>query len=397
MSAAFVGGLVLLGITLSPGTAQSAPEMAQSAPERTTGPRSSYAGRVLHVGPTRTLSAPSAAAAVARDGDRVEIDAGDYVGDVATWTQDDLTLVGVGGYAHLRADGQSAQGKAIWVIAGDRARVQNVEFSGARVPDENGAGIRAEGTDLTVVHCWFHHNQDGILTGADPQSDLRILRSRFTHLLTGSGYTHNIYVGTIRSFLLRGSYVTGASVGHEVKSRALRTTITANRIVDLDADASYSIDIPNGGDAVINGNVIEQGPRSPNTTVVSYGAEGLVNPTSRLWLVNNTLLNHQDSGTFLTLAPGATHVHVWNNLLVGPGTLVAGAPAERRTNLRVGPGTFVDAAAYDLHLRPRSRAVDAGTRAPQRVRPVLEYVDPLRVTPRPVRGRVDVGAYEYAG
>jgi hypothetical protein len=390
VSAALVGVLLLLGATLLP-------RPAAAAPGRPADPRASYAGRVLHVGPTRALPTPSAAAAVARGGDRVEIDAGDYVGDVATWTQDDLTLVEVGGYAHLAADGQSAQGKAIWVIAGDRARVQNIEFSGARVPDENGAGIRAEGTDLTVVHCWFHHNQDGILTGADPQSDIRILRSRFTHLLTGSGYTHNIYVGTVRSFLLRGSEVTGASVGHEVKSRALRTTITANRIVDLDADASYSIDLPNGGDAVISGNVIEQGPRSPNTTLVSYGAEGLVNPTTRLWLVNNTLLNHQDSGTFLSLAGGATDVHVWNNLIVGPGTLVAGAPAQRRSNLRVGAGTFVDAASYDLHLRPGSRAVDAGTKAPRRVRPTLEYAHPQRTTARPLRGRIDVGAYEYAG
>ncbi len=148
---------------------------------------------------------------------------------------------------------------------------------------------------------------------------------------------------------------------------------------------------------LLSGNVIEQGPRSPNTTLVSYGAEGLVNPTTRLWLVNNTLLNHQDSGTFLSLAGGATDVHVWNNLIVGPGTLVAGAPAQRRSNLRVGAGTFVDAASYDLHLRPGSRAVDAGTKAPRRVRPTLEYAHPQRTTARPLRGRIDVGAYEYAG
>lgn len=355
------------------------------------------AARVLRVGPDRALATPSAAAAVARDGDTVEIDAGDYVGDVATWTQDDLTLVGVGGgYAHLEADGTSAQGKAIWVISGDRAQVRNIEFSGAVVPDENGAGIRAEGTDLTVVHCWFHHNQDGILTGADPQSDIRIVRSRFTDLLPGTGYTHNIYIGAVRSFTLRASYVTGASVGHQVKSRSLRTTITANRIVDLRSDASYSIDLPNGGDATITGNVIEQGPNSPNGSVVSYGAEGLVNPTTRLWGVNNTLVNHRGSGTFLSLDGAATDVHVWNNLLLGPGTLVAGAKAEQRANLRVGSRGFVDAAGFDFHLRKRSRAVDAGATAPPRVRPTLEYRHPQRSTPRPVRGRVDVGAYEYA-
>ena len=102
--------------------------------------------RTWRVGPDRELRAPSAAAAVARDGDTVLIDAGTYVGDVATWTQDDLTLRGVGGRAHLRAAGESAQGEAIWVIAGDRVTVDLVELSGARVPDGNGAGIRPGST-----------------------------------------------------------------------------------------------------------------------------------------------------------------------------------------------------------------------------------------------------------
>src|SRR6478752_5433842 len=123
--------------------------------------------RTWHVGPDRRLATPSAAAAVAGDGDTVLIDAGTYVGDVATWTQDDLTLRGVGGRAHLKADGSSAQGKAIWVIAGDRTTVDRLELSGAAVPDRNGAGIRQEGDDLMVTRSWFHHNENGLLTGAD--------------------------------------------------------------------------------------------------------------------------------------------------------------------------------------------------------------------------------------
>src|SRR6478609_4981367 len=122
--------------------------------------------RTWRVGPDRELRTPSAAAAVARDGDTVLIDAGTYTGDVATWTQDDLTLRGVGGRARLAADGRSAQGKAIWVIAGDRTTVDRIEFSGAAVPDQNGAGIRQEGAGLTVLRSWFHDNEDGLLTGA---------------------------------------------------------------------------------------------------------------------------------------------------------------------------------------------------------------------------------------
>ena len=278
------------------------------------------APRTWQVGPTRALAAPSAAAAVARDGDTVLIDAGTYSGDVATWTQDDLTLRGVGGRAHLRADGQDAQGKAIWVIAGDRTTVDRIEFSGATVPDQNGAGIRQEGTGLTVTRSWFHDNQNGILTGADPESDIVIRRSRFFRSGAGDGYTHNLYVGAVRSLTITGSWLWGADVGHELKSRAAANTIVANRISDGDATASYSIDLPNGGRSLVAGNVIIQGPRSENPALVSYGAEGLTHPSRSLRVVNNTFVNRRTSGTFVALADGS-RAYLRNNLLVGPGDL----------------------------------------------------------------------------
>ncbi len=349
--------------------------------------------RTWRVGPTRSLTTPSAAAAVARDGDTVLIDPGTYRGDVATWTQDDLTLRGAGGRAHLRADGRSAQGKAIWVIAGDRTRVDRIEFSGATVPDQNGAGIRQEGTDLTVTRSWFHHNQNGILTGADPDSDIVIRRSRFFRSGAGDGYTHNLYVGAVRSLTVTGSWLWGADVGHELKSRAARNTIVANRISDGDATASYSIDLPNGGRSLVAGNVIIQGPRSENPALVSYGAEGLTNPSRTLWVVNNTFVNRRTSGTFVALAEGS-RAHLRNNLLVGPGELTRRAPADSRANRRVGPGGFVAPADEDFRLRPSSPAVDRGARVPRAWRARWEYVAPARLVRRPSAGRLDLGAYE---
>lgn len=348
--------------------------------------------RVLHVGPGRALETPSAAAAVARDGDTVEIDAGTYPGDAATWTQDDLTIVGVGGMAHLEAAGAHAQGKAIWVIAGDRTRVQNIEFSGATVPDGNGAGIRQEGAGLTVLHCSFHDNENGILAGANPDSDIEIRRSRFVGNGAGDGFTHNLYIGAVRLLYVKGSLFSGAAGGHQIKSRALTTTITANRIADGDSTASYSIDLPNGGDAKIAGNVVVQGRSSPNRTLVSYGAEGLTNPTTRVWVVNNTFANEQDSGTVLALAPGTTGAHLWNNLLVGAGTWVSG-DAERRANLRTTRG-FRDPAHHDYRLGRASPAIDRGVWAPSSRRPRYEYRHPLRYVHRPKVGRVDLGAFE---
>ena len=351
------------------------------------------APRTWRVGPDRSLTTPSAAAAVAHDGDTVLIDAGTYVGDVATWTQDDLTLRGEGGRAHLRADGQSAQGKAIWVIAGDRTTVDRVEFSGATVPDQNGAGIRQEGDGLTVTRSWFHHNQNGILAGDNPESDIVIRRSRFFRSGAGDGYTHNLYIGAVRSLTVTGSYLWGADVGHELKSRAASNTIVGNRITDGDATASYSVDLPNGGRSLIAGNVIIQGPNSENSTLVSYGAEGFTDASRALWVVNNTFVNRRSTGTFVSLAEGS-RAHLLNNLLVGPGDLTNFVGIEAAANRRVGLQDFADPSADDFRLRSTSSAIDRGVRVPQRWRALWEYDHPTRQVRRPVVGRVDLGAYE---
>lgn len=349
--------------------------------------------RTWRVGPDRALTTPSAAAAVAGDGDTVLIDAGTYVGDVATWTQDDLTLRGDGGRAHLRADGQDAQGKAIWVVAGDRTTVDRIEFSGATVPDHNGAGIRQEGTDLTVTRSWFHDNETGILTGADADSDVLVRRSRFFRNGAGDGYSHNLYVGAVRSLTVLGSWLADADTGHELKSRAARNTIVANLITDGDATASYSIDLPNGGRSLVAGNVIVQGPHSENSALVSYGAEGLSHPSRTLWVVNNTFVNRRTTGIFVALADGS-RAHLRNNLLVGPGDLADRVATDARANRRVGLAGFLAPAGDDFRLRPGSPAVDRGAPVPPRWRARWEYVRATGLSRRPVVGRMDLGAFE---
>ena len=253
------------------------------------------------------------------------------------------------------------------------------------VPDRNGAGIRQEGTDLTVTRSWFHDNENGILTGADPESDIVIERSRFFRNGYGDGYSHNLYVGAVRSLTVTGSWLSRADTGHELKSRAARNTIVANRISDGDATASYSIDLPNGGLSLVAGNVVVQGPRSENPALVSYGAEGLTNPSRTLWVVNNTFVNQRTSGTYVALADGS-RAHLRNNLLVGPGELASGAGRDARANRRVGLGGFVDPAREDFRLTASSRAVDRGVRVPRRWRPRLEYVAPAGLVRRRTSG-----------
>ena len=122
-------------------------------------------GRVLRVTPGRAALSLAATARAARDGDTIEVEPGDYIGDVSAWPQSDLTIRGIGARPRLIADGKSAEGKGIMVIKGKRVRIENLEFRGARVRDRNGAGIRLENGPLTVSSCVFADNENGILAG----------------------------------------------------------------------------------------------------------------------------------------------------------------------------------------------------------------------------------------
>jgi len=261
-------------------------------------------GQLLRVGPDRTLTRPSQAAAIAQDGATVEIDAADYAGDVAVWHQNRLTLRGVPGRARLRAGGRAAEGKAIWVIAGNDVTVEKVELSGTRVPAHNGAGIRAEGAGLTIRNCRLHHNEMGILTNNNPASRVLIEDSEIDHNRTDTAHNgklgHNIYIGRIAGFVLRGSYVHDAHVGHLVKSRAKDNQIYDNRLLDPRGDSSYLIDLSEGGRALIAGNRLHQGARSENRTAIAFAAEANREAAGKsLRVIDNDFTSDGPPGTFV--------------------------------------------------------------------------------------------------
>jgi hypothetical protein len=355
---------------------------------------------VLHVGPARELKRPSAAAQIARDGDIIEIDAGIYDGDATVWLQHRLTIRGLGGRAHLRADGAQAEGKAIWVVKGNDTTIEGVEFSGAKVPDHNGAGIRLEGAGLTVRDCYFHDNENGILTGVNPASDIVVEHSEFARNGIGDGYTHNLYIGHARSFTLRFSYVHHAIVGHNVKSRAERNLIAYNRIMDeKDGRSSYAIDLPNGGLSFVIGNMIQQGPATENSTIVSYGAEGLQHPFNELYFVNNTVVNDRPAGgRFLFIKVGTNPSRIVNNVFSGRGEVLIG-PGELRNNVTVARTDFVDRARFDYRLKDGAaaigRGIDPGSAHGFALRPTAEYAHKAQMRDRNNAGRLDPGALEY--
>jgi hypothetical protein len=260
---------------------------------------------VLDVGPTRALKTPSAAAALARNGDRIRIDAGEYR-DCAVWRADDLVIEGVGGKAHMRD--VTCANQAIWLILGSRIAVRNLEFSGAHATFNNGAGIKFMGATLTVHDCHFHHNENGILTSANPRSEFRIVNSRFNdNGRCEPDCAHGIYVSGARLAVI-GSVFRRQKIAHHIKSRALFTEIVGNRIEDgPDGTASYAIDLSNGGTAFILRNSIQKGPRSDNTSAaIAVAPEGATNPSHGVYVRGNSFRNDNEKlGAFVrSFVPG---------------------------------------------------------------------------------------------
>jgi hypothetical protein len=248
----------------------------------------------LRVGPLQDIKRPSEAARVVRDGDVVEIEAGEYRADAAVWRANHLTLRGVGGRVRLLSQGVTAEGKAIWVLKGNGTIVENIVFEGAVVPDRNGAGIRLEGTHLTVRDCEFSENEMGILTGVNPFSDVVIERSQFTHNGNDHTHAHNVYIGAQRSLVFRSNVSTGARIGHQLKSRAANNLVEGNRFEDgPDGESSYLADFPAGGEVVFKDNYLQKGPKAQNITMLAYGLEKSLHEKNSLEVRGNTFVNQR--------------------------------------------------------------------------------------------------------
>jgi hypothetical protein len=287
------------------------------------------AAATLMVGPGQTYEMPSQAAAVAQAGDTIVITPSTYR-DCSVWTADNITIESSAPGVVLKR--KICMGKAIFVIAADNVTVSGITFSRAVSHDGNGAGIRAEGTNLTVENSRFSFNQDGILADDNPASTITITGSEFDHNGTcvGSGCAHGIYIGNIGLLQVENTRFFEQMVGHHIKSRAANTLISNCDIEDgPNGTASYLVDIPNGGNVTITDTIMEKGPMTGNdTTAVSIGEEGVSNVTNQLLVTANSFTNDGPPTIFVdnyTTTPAAL---VGNTLqgnpvtpLEGPGTV----------------------------------------------------------------------------
>lgn len=263
----------------------------------------------LTVGPGQQFSTIAAAVAASRDGDVLLVQAGTYTNDFATISTK-ITIQGVGGMAKLVATVPPPDGKGILVTNTD-VTLDHLELTGARVSDLNGAGVRYQGGNLVMTNCYVHDNQDGLLANSVAGGTITIRNSEFARNGMDQGYSHNIYVNKVAKLTIEDSYIHDAGAGHQVKSRADMTVITDSRIQDGGGTGSYSIDLPNGGVAVLRNNDIQQGPASQNPAIVHFGGEGTPYPGSSLVIEGGTVLNQLDSvSTRLLLNQTATTAEI---------------------------------------------------------------------------------------
>jgi hypothetical protein len=293
----------------------------------------------------------AAAVAASSSGDTVLIAAGNYVGDYPPGISHDLTIESVGGQVNMiaKAGDPPPNGKGILDIGGPGVSItiQGISFRDAAVNAGNGAGIRYEGGNLTLIDDRFVDDQDGLLANADPNGNITISGSVFNQNGSGSGLTHNIYVNQIATLTLENSQFLGAVAGHEIKSRAATTIIKNNVIADgASGTASYSIDLPNGGNATISHNVIEKGPNSQNPAIISYGEEGASNPGTSLVINANQVMNDDQSGsaTMLQNDTSATAQITGNSIWGLTQAQIAHGPATETNNtiLAADPARSVD-------------------------------------------------------
>jgi hypothetical protein len=224
--------------------------------------------------------------------------------------------------------------------------VRGLEITGAHIDDSlggNGAAIRdqnPEGTTaaLNVENSLIHDNQAGILQGDDSAENVTIYNSQFIN--NGNPdiccFTHGVYVDEAATLTVGESLFCGQLIGHDVKSRAAQTSVINNRIYSGGGapdgtgcrigNASFDIQIANGGVGIVWGNTLVQGPGAQNYKIVSYGAECTHSPVCDDFATNSLIVGRNSfistTGSIAISDPPCVPVELIDNAFTGISTIV---------------------------------------------------------------------------
>lgn len=198
-------------------------------------------------------------------------------------------------------DGVACEGKAALVLRGRGSVVDGIIFRNISVPDGNGAGIRTEIGDLTVINSTFLNSQEGILGGDGTAQRITIDRSTFSGLGQCDqtpDCAHSIYLANKGQITVTRSRFERGRGGHYVKLRTPRVSITDNSFDDTQGRrTNYMIDLSEGGTGLIANNIFVQGRNKENwTAFITVAAEARTYSAAGLRVEGNRA----------SLAPGET-------------------------------------------------------------------------------------------
>jgi Right handed beta helix region len=232
------------------------------------------------VGKDQAFPSLADALTAARDGDTIEIVGGTYH-ETGTIRGRNVTVRGIAGRPHIDCSGLRIAGdKACLLLATQGITLENLEISGAELPDSlgaNGACIRNDKSEsFTIREVICHGSQDGILSGG---GDIVIENSEFYD----NGWTdrtHNVYFSGNCSVTVRGSIFRDARIGHEFKSRCRTTEITDSTF--RSTKGSRDLDIPDGGETTVYRSTLVKTEGAASDEIVGFAAESCDSPADML-------------------------------------------------------------------------------------------------------------------
>lgn len=201
--------------------------------------------------------------------------------------------------------------------------VKNLELSGAVLdPGQggNGAAVRIPdgANSFTIDNCYVHDCNNGILGAAKTTT---ITNSKFERNGAGPGQdgrTHNIYLSAFcDNAVINDCFFGAVNMGNITKSRAKATTYSRCVFDSTGADGSYLIDLPNGGNVVVQNCVLNKSTGQSQRYILSYGVEGLpVDGRVNVYEFKQNIVLAEEFAHFINAAPGST-CNFHDNKIVG--------------------------------------------------------------------------------
>lgn len=250
------------------------------------------------------------------DNSRVHIGPGSYSEGIKILA-DDVILSGQEG-THF--NGAVVDGKATFVVSGKNTLIENIECSGVAVKARNGACVRHQGKNLTLLGVHFHDSQQGVLT-TSASGDLIIKYSVFENL-GFAGRAHAIYANGEKLVVERSRIINSVDQGHEIKSRAKTTEIRSSIVGSIATSDSRALDIPHGGILHVENSIILQNKNTVNRQLIGYGLEGLGRKREhKIHISNNLFILEREKGNELLALENdgivVYPVSVYSNAIVG--------------------------------------------------------------------------------